>query len=339
MKKRCEKGKPCGATCIDRDKECLKGLPQSLTKPLGQVRGVIRKPAKYKIAKSAEPSARPAQLTARRVLMALEGDNRATSTNGAVKEGKVKWDETLKSGVFGVGRGDFGSFMTVASAKLIPGSKGLPNEVGVKAGKIGLNEVKALKIVGNNDLGPKLLAAKESSEVKGKRFETRAGVVAMTKVPGTAYYRTPDSVRGFPKSEMYWEAMANLHRLGIAHNDLHGGNVFIDSSPMSKARIIDFGLAQLSPKAALAEGLGSLSGANFQFVASKKAGHALTVKANLFAVEYTLMEKGFTRQEISQIMDGAIRKKDSFYNKGPWGKLTNDDAKELIQYLYDGVGD
>lgn len=122
----------------------------------------------------------------------------------------------------------------------------LPNKVGVKAGKIGLNEVKALKIVGDNDLGPRLIAAKESSEVKkvGKKFDVREGVVAMTMVPGTAYYRTPDSVRGFPKSEM------------------------------SKARIIDFGLAQLSPKAALAEGLGSLSGANFQFVASKKAGHA-----------------------------------------------------------------
>lgn len=342
MKKRCEKGKPCGATCIDRDKECLKGLPQSLTKPLGQVRGVIRKPAQYKIAKSAEPSARPSQLHARRVLISLENSSNVSITNGIVKEKDVVWSSILGSGVFGVGGGDFGSFISLPSYKLKPtGRDNLPNEVGVKAGKIGLNEVKALKIVGDNDLGPKLIAAKESSEVKkvGKKFDVREGVVAMTMVPGTAYYRTPDSVRGFPKSEMYWEAMANLHRLGIAHNDLHGGNVFIDPSPMSKARIIDFGLAQLSPKAALAEGLGSLSGTNFQFAASKKVGHALTAKANLPSIELLLIDKGLSNAEISQVMRGAIRQKDSFFGKGGWGKLTDADAKEMIEWLYMGIGD
>lgn len=139
---------------------------------------------------------------------------------------------------------------------------------------------------------------------------------------------------------MYWEAMARLHKLGIAHNDLHGRNVMIDvQSGPAKARIIDFGLAQLSSKAALAEALGSLSGKNFQFAADKNRGHALTVRANLPYIEQLLIDKGLSNREISTILEGGIRKKEKFFNTGAWAKLTEEEAQGLVNDLYAGIVD
>lgn len=344
MSKRCDKGKPCGATCIERDKECLKGMGVSVSQSLGSTRDKVKeRSATYKIAKSADPSARPNQLQARRVLNALRDEQGLIKTDGAVKESAINWRAILGSDVDRVGSGDFGSFSTISGYRLLPDDKDsdkLPNVVGVKAGKIGPNEVRALDIVGKNDLGPQLIGARVSSDVKpGKgRIEGSNGVIAMTTVPGRRYNFSPADVNGYPKSEMYWEAMAALHRLGIAHNDLHGGNVIIDAMGRPpRARIIDYGLAQVSSKAALAEALGAMSGKNFQFSADKNRGHALTVKSNLFYIEQLLMDKGLSRGEIAAIMEGGIRKKDKFFNTGAWAKLTEEEAKGLVNDLYEGV--
>jgi hypothetical protein len=344
MSKRCEKGKPCGATCIERDKDCLMGLEASISKSLKSTRGAIKeKSAEYKIAKSADPSARPSQLQARRVLNALREEQSLVKTDGIVKESGINWRAILGSDVNRVGSGDFGSFSSIPGYRLMPDKADynkLPNVVGVKTGKIGPNEVRALDIVGKNDLGPQLIGARVSPEVKpGKgKIEGSNGAIAMTTVPGRRYNFSPADINGYPKSEMYWEAMAALHKLGIAHNDLHGGNVMIDSfGRPPKARLIDFGLAQVSSKAALAEALGSLSGTNFQFSAERGKGHGLTVRANLPYIEQLLIDKGFSNREIETIMQGGIRKKEKFFNTGAWGRLTEEEAQGLVRDLYEGV--
>lgn len=340
MKKRCEKGKPCGATCIERDKDCLVDAGGSISQSLKSVRGTIQQSTKLKIAASAEPSARKPQLHAKRVLTALKSASGTDNIDGVAKENEVKWSAVLKSDVFGVGGGSFGSFLTLPTDLLIPngdyGGK-LPYEVGAKFGKIGVNEVQALKLAGENDIGPRLVAAKVSKDVGTKyKFEVSDGAIAMTKVPGQTYYNSKENKGA--KSEMLWEAMARLHNLGIAHNDLYGQNVIIDPSS-GKARIIDFGLAQMSYKAALAEGLGTLSGTNFQFVGEKNYGHSWTAKANLPYIEQLLMDKGLSNYEISSVLEGGIRKGSKFYGKGGWGKLSEDDAKELVQALYAGIAE
>lgn len=57
----------------------------------------------------------------------------------------------------------------------------------------------------------------------------------------------------------YIRTRKDIHLAGVAHNDMHGGNVFYDRST-GKMQAIDFGLAQISHKAALIEALSTRGG-------------------------------------------------------------------------------
>jgi hypothetical protein len=117
-KRQCDKGKPCGATCIERKDKCLKDAGLDVAKSLTLARDSVKAPTVYKIAKSAEPQARPAQLHARRVLTALGQEQGLIKTNGLLNEKDIKWGSILGSGVTMVGSGDFGSFASISSYKL-----------------------------------------------------------------------------------------------------------------------------------------------------------------------------------------------------------------------------
>lgn len=345
MGRRCEKGKPCGATCIERKDKCWVDAPRSLNDPLSLTRVRIqgRKSAPYSLSPSVKggsygPST-GAQVTAKGILNGLQQETSTNRQNGIVKEKDVNWRAVLSSGVSYVGGGDYGSFVTLRSESLLDKEKdGVPKTVGVKAGRIGENEIAALRIVGANDLGPRLLASRISKIAEKDKGgnNTYSGVIAMTKVPAMSYKRAPETwgIYG-SKSDIYWKAMAELHRLGIAHNDMHGGNVMLDSK--GKGRFVDFGLAQISRKAALAEALGSLNWENWQFSASQTEGLARIAKANLARVERILESKGFSPMDIEGIKESGIRNKDDFYKRGAWGKLTENDAKQLIDAFYKGI--
>lgn len=131
----------------------------------------------------------------------------------------------------------------------------------VKRGSISDAEATLVKMVGNRDLGPKLIAA----DLDGYRPNNidpnaRAGRIAMTEVKGSqlSSFGSPGAKIGnTTAADSYWKALADLHRIGVAHNDAHAGNMFIDDQ--GKGRWVDFGLAQRSPKAALSEALGAFS--------------------------------------------------------------------------------
>lgn len=199
MRKRCGKGKPCGATCIERDKECLKDAASSVSNSLKSARSAI-----YDIAKSASPAAlkemglspneassmRKTQLHARKILNNLRDEGKSVvKTDGLVRERDINWRSILGSDVNPVGSGDFGSFASVRSyLALNPGStqKVAEGNLGIKVGKIGPNEVEAIRRVGQADLGPQLVGSRVSSVVKaGKRkIEGSDGAIAMTIVGG-----------------------------------------------------------------------------------------------------------------------------------------------------------
>lgn len=67
-----------------------------------------------------------------------------------------------------------------------------------------------------------------------------------------------EKIVGIPAADVYWRAMADLHRLGIAHGDPHPGNLMVGDKT-GKGRWVDFGLSQESSKAALAEALGAFA--------------------------------------------------------------------------------
>jgi hypothetical protein len=176
---------------------------------------------------------------------ARDTDERIKKNGVTQQEGdrNYNWDSSVGSGAKKLGSGAFGTVIAE------PGKGNA-----VKRGDVGEDEAKLIDRIGKVDLGPKLKAAELDGDTG--RPGTKLGRLAMTVVPGKPIgYKKPDALVGGVKvADAYWTARANLHRMGIAHNDMHIDNVFIDNK--GKGRFVDMGLAQGSPKAALAEAMG-----------------------------------------------------------------------------------
>jgi hypothetical protein len=277
---------------------------------------------------------------------------------------KEDWDESAKKGTK-VGEGAFGTVITAGLNKLH------------KRGEIGEFEADTLKRVGDKDLGPKLILAEIATQKrKDYGLGIQDGRISMTKVEGKpigASAAASKEIGGKRVADIYWKAMADLHRMGIAHNDAHIDNILVDGK--GKGRWVDFGLAQPNPKAALAEAMGifntlpgttatRLPGAygqgNWQTrrwdAAAVKQAEAARAKGgktwqefmerfpvasrvweNRGDAQFKLLKMGLSKDDISTIIDHGIRSTPESYTKGPWAKLTDKQAQEVLNILYDGI--
>ena len=275
-----------------------------------------------------------------------------------------QWDETTGTGAKKLGQGAFG---TVMNSK--------DGTYAVKRGDISDTEAKLIQKLGDVDLGPKLIAA----DVDGPGYNgapgvnNRRGRIAMSVVDGKPIgYRKPDEeVNGVKVADAYWTARANLHRMGIAHNDMHIDNVLIDRK--GKGRFVDMGLAQDNPKAAFAEAMGAFekprggtvtramgvqgqgdwqvrrydgtAGPILQHAQrtgdrkelEAKAPVAARVLDNKNALQYRMQKDGYSKDDIATIMDHGLRNDPSTYSQGVWQRVSDDQAREYIDILYDGV--
>lgn len=155
-----------------------------------------------------------------------------------------RWEDSYGSGSKLLGRGAYGTVLRE------------PNKGNaIKRGEVGKIEADLIDRLGKVDLGPKLLAAQLDGDSQ-YNAGTKIGRVAMSVVAGSPIgSKAPDKeIGGVKVADAYWVARAKLHRMGIAHNDMHIDNVLVDRK--GKARFVDMGLAQDSPKAALAEAMG-----------------------------------------------------------------------------------
>jgi len=241
-----------------------------------------------------------------------------------------------------------------------------PNGEVIKRGVISRTEAAIVDKVGRADLGPKLIAADigEPSRFKSRVVDLREGRIAMTKVEGEPL-GTKFSRDG---AEAYWKARADLHRMGIAHNDMHGYNVLVDKT--GKGRFVDMGLAQDNPKAALAEALGAFSGPKGESgdsafsswgpggnliadverknIPSKQRAHYLEFlkeDAPLAYKAYTNKERaieklrrfGIEGGDLDKVLKTRFRTPDKKYKEGAWAKLSDTQAMEVINTLYEGI--
>jgi hypothetical protein len=55
------------------------------------------------------------------------------------------------------------------------------------------------------------------------------------------------------------------------------------------------------------------------------------------AIQYKLADMGLSKSEISSIIDHGIRSPLETYTKGAWAKLTDKQAQEVLNTLYDGI--
>lgn len=266
------------------------------------------------------------------------------------------WDDSYGSGSKTIGAGSYGTVMRNKDGTF------------VKRGAISDTEAELIDALGKVGLGPKLVAA----DINGKHpwynenfVDIRKGRIAMGEVAGNPVGDVSASTKiaGKPVPDVYWKALGRLHKLGIAHNDAHIDNILVDDK--GTGRWVDLGLAQKSPKAALAEALGSFSGkgntrtGNWQTrrwgatgikewenAPKTKEGAALIeqqypvlgrVLRNRGPLFNELRRYGLTTNDYAQMSDTPIRSPLSVYEQGPWAKLTDAQAQNLLNILYDGV--
>jgi len=240
----------------------------------------------------------------------------------------------------------------------------------VKRGVISRTEAAIVDKIGRADLGPRLIAADIGGPAgpKGTGVELRNGRIAMSKVQGTPLgtIRSKESSKG--DTDAYWKARADLHRMGIAHNDMHGNNILIDNK--GKGRFVDMGLAQDNPKAALVEALGAFPGpkgksADLTFSSWGPGGSLIAdverkyntpkQKANYLAFleedaplaykAYTNKERaieklrsfGIDGEDMTKVLTTKTSTRDEKYKVGPWAKLSDKQAMEVINTLYEGI--
>ena len=286
--------------------------------------------------------------------------------NITARYGKKDYDfgPSLGPGSKRLGAGAFGTVMKE------PGPKGNA----VKRGELGEDEAKLIDKVGKAGLGPKLITAQLDGP--GIAKDTKVGRLSMEVLKGKPMGdpRPEDEIGGVKVADAYWRGRAELHRLGVAHGDMHGDNVFIGSD--GKAKFVDMGLAQDSRKAALSEAMGAfekpagsqatrqmwvrgdgdwqarrwranggslLGSAERTNSASdvkelkERAPVLAKVRENKAIVWREMIKDGFTTDDIATIMDHGIRAPKESYKYGPWAKMSDDQAKKYIDVLYDGV--
>ncbi|NDB65918.1 MAG: hypothetical protein EB168_09665, partial [Euryarchaeota archaeon] len=170
-----------------------------------------------------------------------------------------------------------------------------PNVV-IKEGQIGPDELKALHAMRDNPGFPSLVNAEFESpfadtdllddidnraskigdiedwwdpedESGRPKWVGALGRFAMTKLKGQElaewspleedYDEDDEGETGMTRvARKIWQLRGQLHRKGISHNDLHGGNIYIDDD--GNLSFLDLGMAKDDPLSALAEGLGGI---------------------------------------------------------------------------------
>lgn len=245
-RKRCRKGKSCGATCIHSQNLCIVDLPW-VSAPISQMRNGVQNRAtdstkSLKGAPEFKPPAEPPSHgkveDINKVLDSL-ANGKVTDVEGAVKADKVNWRSGLGEGAVFGGAGAFGAFMMVPPDNLARGiAEEFPKGVGIKYGTIKPSEVALLKEIGETGAGPKVIAARYEDK---PRNSGRNGVIAMERIPGKTLRKLWDAqeISRDDLSAGYIQGMAKLHRAGIAHNDAHFSNAIIQ--PDGKLKFIDFG--------------------------------------------------------------------------------------------------
>jgi len=266
--------------------------------------------------------------------------------------GTYDWNETTKPGTKKIGEGSFGTVLM---------TKG-PPPVAVKRGEISEHEADIIAKVGKADIGPRLIAGDiEKGGRTSYGVKMSNGRIAMSVVPGKQLMdmESGTKIGNTTAGDAYWAARATLHRMGIAHNDMHPGNLLIDET--GKGRWVDMGLAHDSAGAALAEALGVLkkpeqatSTGRGDWQGRKWASHTgnsdgrlqFTAPDNLKRMQENhntkvlpfLHSKNLDDDEIGSIMMHGIREPLTSYVTGHgFDKLSENDMLHAINLLYDGI--
>jgi len=243
-----------------------------------------------------------------------------------------------------LGRGMFGQ------ARLT--SKGV-----VKRGFVSKPELTALETLGKTGVTPKLIGQAFETDWTSKVFPgltVRKGYLLMERAPGATLDKLMNAAGGLTEKqsrsafESLMAARKKIHLKGVAHQDMHTGNVLLDLKS-EKLTVIDLGVARVDPRAALVEALGTGRGKVNQFGEVLKAGdyqsQPLFSELNRAGgTKKTETWKRFERNRkevlaqleaegVGDITEASIRK----LPRGVTKNLTPKRALELLEELYEGI--
>ena len=269
---------------------------------------------------------------------------------------KVNWDpdELLKKARSNpknnLGGGSYGR------AYLIDGD---PPAV-LKKGQIGRNEVESLERLKGTGIAPEVLSKKYTTgwtlDDNLDYLETREGSIVMTRVKGKPIRdllrdKKQFGLRSKPKNlktrdhmvDEYIQVRKVIHKKGIAHNDMHDENFFFDIKT-NKGSVVDFGLAQINPRAALVEAIGYGTGGDdqaqfaFQRIMGKRSRDSIPnslkkLEDNIFDVRNELDKRGL--DDLAHALLDWETRTDIAYLEHP--DLSDNLARELIDMVYDGI--
>lgn len=211
-----------------------------------------------------------------------------------------------------------------------------------KQGKIGEFEAAAIKRLEGSGVTPTLHGATVTGQAKrvsgglGGHVKEASGYLGMSRMAGSPYGDQRWQMSQAEKSKAvdeYLRVRKAIHTRGVAHNDMHGGNFFYDKAT-GKGGLVDFGLAQISPKAALIEALGTTNGRDWQADRMQVGNYTTRTVQRFVANSQRVrdkMQKDFgvkINAEIRSPMDRI---------EGIFGKMTDRDAENFINELYDGI--
>lgn len=371
-RKRCSIGKSCRYSCITKTDVCELELDddvsESLSTFLERMGPGAKTSTKSEPKVNQEPPKKPEKIVTgntqwtRDDASDFDSSFKVGGTTNGTKD-QFDWSGSIDKGTK-LGEGGFGTVLLV---------KGNPGYA-VKRGQVSTTEAEITQILGKAGLGPKLIYGEIA---KGKPKVERGvyiinGRIVMSRVPGRDYNsfsESSDKVGKTSIGDAYWFLRSQVHKLGVAHNDAHSGNVLIDKN--GKSRFVDMGLSQQSVKAALSEALGVFTnrgflpkgstfnlskidpmtsgdynskfdpqtGAHKGLIKGDAPQNLLKMRDNLPKVYDALRSHGISDNEITRMIVTQVGQPLKSYEKGPWAKLSNKDAAKVIDILYDGVRD
>ena len=275
----------------------------------------------------------------------------------------------------------------------------------VKKGNLGPNEIQSLHALKDSPFFPDLINGRFDGPFKNKssmennpnndhkknraegeskywdpadksyfddRFPSAPGTYAMSQAKGEPLHMAWDGLDDKAKEnakKQFWQARAEMHQAGLSHNDMHGGNIFVDEK--GNVQIIDLGLSDNNPMSALMEAMGGMDyeqGEDTQ-IASQISGANIpemmrnTMTSNMQEVEEMIQDHisldgedydDFDADEdYSPTMSAATGRLDDMRRGGirmgkedldqigkdiPWLQ-NNDNVMSLIKTLYQNIGE
>ena len=224
----------------------------------------------------------------------------------------------------------------------------------IKRGKIGQHEIESLGILKDTGIVPRIHGHTFSSEPEvgvtrlGGHVKEAKGYLAMDEIKGKTAEMYLLARGGRTEKEkqdlqtQYFQARKAINQKGVAHNDLHAGNFIVKDD--GSIGVIDFGLSQVGYKFALIEAMGLTTGEDTPSATLYRGNYFSTqnpafqrISENRMKVVDVLKNRYGIDWDNDENVPKKIRTTENLVNNSPLERLGEDEVKDLIDMLYEGV--